>query len=348
MSAQAPNLSVVIVAHRSVPALRRTLPALVPQLGSGDELVVVDNGSGDELAEVLPELAPDARLIANPANTGFAAAANQGAAAATGELVVILNPDAAPAPGFAEGIRRPARRGYGWDMWMGLVTCEDGARVNTNGGIVHFTGLAWAGELGAPVPGTLHRPRDVAFASGACLAIPRAVWERHGGFAEGFFMYHEDVDLSLRVRLAGGRVGAEPAARVDHDYDFDKGPAKWRRLEANRWATVLRTYPTPLLVLLAPALLATELAIAATAAADGWGAAKLGAWADLARALPRLLRERREIQGGTAVTAAAFAGTLTAALDSPHLGAVGRAAPVRWMLGGYWALVRLALGALRT
>ena len=41
-------------------------------------------------------------------------------------------------------------------------------------------------------------------------------------------MYHEDVDLSLRLRLAGGRVGVEPAAVVDHDYEFAKGPEKWR------------------------------------------------------------------------------------------------------------------------
>jgi GT2 family glycosyltransferase len=348
LEAHAPTLSVVIVAFRSARALRRTLPALVPQLAPADELIVVDNASGDELAEVLEDLAPDARLIANSGNAGFAAAANQGVAAATGELVVILNPDAAPAPGFAEGIRQPVVRDYGWDLWMGLVTCDEGREVNTNGGVVHFTGVAWAGELGAPVPGTLYRPRDVAFASGACLAIPRATWERHGGFAEAFFMYHEDVDLSLRVRLAGGRVGAEPAARVDHDYAFDKGAAKWRRLEANRWATVLRTYPAPLLVLLVPALVATEAAVLAAAVADGWAPAKLGSWADVARALPRLLRERRAIQSGAAVPAAAFAGALTSSLDSPHLGAAARSPAVRLALGAYWALVRLALGALRT
>lgn len=268
------RLAVVIVAFHSAGALGRTLPALTAELEADDELVVVDNAPGDGVEAVVREHVPRARVIANDRNVGFAAGANQGVDATTAELVVVLNPDAVPMAGFREGIVRPVERAYGWDAWMALVTCEEGRVVNTNGGVVHFTGLAWAGEAGRPVPGTLHLPRDVGFASGACLAMPREAWDRHGGFAEEFFTYHEDVDLSLRVRLAGGRVGAEPAARVDHSYEFAKGAAKWRRLEANRWATVLRTYPTPLLVAIAPALVATELAILAAALAGGWAPAK--------------------------------------------------------------------------
>ena len=69
---------------------------------------------------------------------------------------------------------------------------------------------------------------------------------------EPFFLYHEDVDLSLRVRLAGGELGVEPAARVDHDYEFEKGADKWRYLERNRWATLIRTYPAALLAAAGP------------------------------------------------------------------------------------------------
>lgn len=343
-----PRISVVIVAFHSAGALARTLPALAAQLGPQDEILIVDNAPGTGVAEVVARHPPHTRLLASAGNVGFAAAANRGAAEARGDLLVILNPDAVPQPGFAEGIRRPLRRGYGWDAWMALVTCEGAAQVNTSGGIVHFTGLAWAGEAGQPVPGTLHLPRDVAFASGACLAVPHAVWERHGGFSEPFFMYHEDVDLSLRIRLEGGRVGAEPAAVVDHDYRFVKGSAKWRRLEANRWATLIRTYPTALLIAIAPALVVTELAVLAAALAGGWAPAKLAAWADVIGALPRLMRERRSIQSRARVGAGDFAAALSARLDSPYLGAAAGRAPVRLALAGYWAAVRLALGALRT
>jgi GT2 family glycosyltransferase len=253
---------------------------------------------------------------------------------------VILNPDAVPQPGFGEGIRRPLAEDRGWTAWMALVTAERGRVVNTSGGVVHFTGIAWAGEHGMPIERARREPHEVSFASGACLAVPRATWLRAGGFSERFFMYHEDVELSLRLRLAGGRIGIEPAAMVDHDYEFAKGPAKWRLLERNRWFTILRCYPTPLLVLLAPALVAAEITVHAAAAAGGWLPQKLRADAEVMLALPRLLRERRGVKVGTAnVAPAEFARWLTADLDSAYLGRAARSRMLRALLRRYWAAV---------
>ncbi len=156
-------------------------------------------------------------------------------------------------------------------------------------------------------------------------------------------MYHEDVDLSLRVRLAGGRVGVAPAARVDHDYTFAKGELKWRLLERNRWATILRTYPGVLLALLLPALLLLELALVVASVAGGWGRAKAAANADVLRALPRLLRERREVQARRTISADEFARGLTWEPSSPYLGALGRSRVLRALLRAYWGAVRAML-----
>ena len=186
------------------------------------------------------------------------------------------------------------------------------------------------------------------FVSGACLAIPRQRFEQIGGFAGGFFVYHEDVDLSLRLRLAGHSLGVEPAARVDHSYEFAKGPAKWRWLERNRWATLIRTYPGALLALLAPALVGTELALVPVSAAGGWFGQKLLAWGDVLRWAPRLLRERREIQSQRAISAREFARGLTAELESPYLGRAGHSRALRAALGAYWSLVKALLGASRS
>jgi GT2 family glycosyltransferase len=340
-----PSLSVVIVAWNSREELARTLPMLLPELGEGDELIVVDNDSGDGTAEAVRGMAPAARVLETGRNLGFAGGCNLGAGEATGELLVILNPDAAPLPGWGEAIRRPWLQGRGWAAWQALIADEGATRVNSYGNPVHFTGIVWAGGHGEAIAAAPSAPAEVPALSGACLAIPRRTWEQVGGFPERFFLYHEDVDLSLRLRLRGGTLGIEPAAVVDHDYEFGAREHKWRWLERNRLAFLVRAYPAPLLILLAPALLATELALLLVSAQGGWGKQKLAANGEFLRRLPCLLRERRQVQATRTVTATEFASWLTPDLDSPFIPGATRAWPVRFVLRTYWRAVRLLLGS---
>jgi N-acetylglucosaminyl-diphospho-decaprenol L-rhamnosyltransferase len=342
------TISVVIVTHDSSEAVVATLPALTAQLRDGDELIVVDNDSGDGTLGAVREHAPQATVIETGSNLGFAAACNRGAEAAAGELLCLLNPDAVPQPGWREAIELPAIDGRGWSAWQALVTAAGGREINTRGGVLHFTGIAWAGGAGTAIadlpasePLALEEP---GFVSGACLVIARELYEALGGLPGRFFLYHEDVDLSLRVRLAGGTLGVEPAARVDHDYEFAKGGHKWRYLERNRWATLIRTYPAALLFLLLPALLATELALVVAATAGGWLPQKLRAWGETIVWLPRLVGERRRIQRARTVGAGEFAAGLTAHLDSPYLGRAGRSRVLGAALGVYWSVVLRLVG----
>jgi hypothetical protein len=137
----------------------------------------------------------------------------------------------------------------------------------------------------------------------------------------------------------------ERSARVQHAYAFAKGRAKWRRLEGNRWATLIRTYPSSLLALLVPVLVATELALVPVAAAGGWLGPKVLSWGDTLRALGRLLRERRMIQTGRTIGTAEFARGFTADLASPYLGRAGRSRALRGALRAYWSVVLRLLGS---
>ena len=184
---------------------------------------------------------------------GSRPAVNLGAREATRDVLLLLNPDAIPAPGCFEALRRPPAA---YAAWMGVVTLPGGDRVNTAGGESHYLGFSWVGGLDEPVSELPGDPYHAGFISGACLAVRLDVWREMGGFPDHFFLYFDDVDLSHRLRLSGRDFGVVPAARVEHDYVFDKGNRKWRNLERNRWATVIRTYPSALLVLVLPALAA--------------------------------------------------------------------------------------------
>src|SRR4051794_24902729 len=161
-----PTLSVVIVTYESRDAVARTVPPLVAQLREGDELIVVDNASADGTPAAVRELAPKVQVIETGANLGFAAACNRGAEAATGELLCLLNPDAVPQSGWRDAIELPATDGRGWGAWQALVTADGGREINTRGGVLHFTGIGWAGGAGTAIddlplgePRALEAPR---------------------------------------------------------------------------------------------------------------------------------------------------------------------------------------------
>jgi GT2 family glycosyltransferase len=331
-------VAVVIVTHESAGEIGRTLNALVPQLRPGDELIVVDNDSADARVTIgsVRATAPGARIVQQE-NSGFAGGASAGAALATAPLLFFLNPDARPAPGCLDELRRPLGERPSWGAWQALVTMDGGTRINTAGNVAHYLGVSWAGRCGAPVSEAPTGLEEVAFGSGAALTVRRDAWEQVGGFDERYFMYCEDLDLSLRLRLAGWQVGIAPAARVEHAYEFEKGGRKWFLLERNRWWTILSDYPTALLVLVAPALLIAELALLAVAARGGWLPAKLRAVAAVVRALPAMLARRRSVQDGARVGPREFAGALSADLDSPFLDPLAEVGFLAGAQRAYWA-----------
>jgi GT2 family glycosyltransferase len=334
-----PAVAVVIVGHNSAASLPGTMRALLPQLRDGDEILVVDCGSRDGTPAVAAQ--QGARVLDLGENRGFAGGSVAGVAATTAPLVVLLNPDAIPREGFLDTLRSAAGEHPAWGAWQALITMDGGREVNTDGNFVHWLGFGWAGGLGEPAaPIRALGPHEVAFPSGAAMAVRREAWDAVGGFEPGYFMYGEDLDLGVRLRLAGWKVGITPAAEAVHDYDFTKGTYKWYWLERNRWWTLLAAYPAPLLVALVPALLAFELALLPYAWRTGWLGAKLRAQLTVVRELPAILRRRRVVQASARLTTRAFADMLTASLDSPNLRAAKSVPGAVAAQAAYWRVVR--------
>lgn len=331
-------LAVVVVTHDSAEHLPDLIMSLLGQLRPDDEFVIVDNASCDQTTAIAKRAGERVRLVDSPENVGFGGGCHQGVVVTTAPLLLFVNPDCRPQADCLEELRRAASERPDWGAWQAAVLLADN-RVNTSGGVVHYTGVGWAGSCGEPLSVLPTVPTDVAFPSGAAMVIRRCAWQHLGGFDPSYFLYAEDLDLGLRLWLAGYGVGVVPAARMIHDYAFEKGGGKWFWLERNRWRTVLSVYPLPLLVALAPALLALELVVLGTAALDGWLAPKLRADAAVLAGLRSTLRRRRTVQATRRVSARAFGERLTASLDSTYLpvSPTGRAARAQ---AAYWAAVK--------
>ena len=222
-----PELSVVIVSWNTRELLARCLAALEAERPKvALEVIVVDNGSADGSRELAARDFPLTRLVANTDNRGFAAANNQGIAAARGDYVFLLNSDTEVEPGSLRALLDFA----GAHPEAGVVGPQllnpDGS-LQPSGG--HFpTPLSTFAELlgvdrlaGRPRYGTRRDyslPAVVDEVSGAAMLVRASLLRELGGLDEGFAWGYEDVDLCRRAKAAGWSVHYLPAARVRHEW----------------------------------------------------------------------------------------------------------------------------------
>jgi GT2 family glycosyltransferase len=333
-----PPVSAIVVAFHHQPSVVAALvAALRDQTVPPQEILLVDNG-GDARLDDLG--GPGVRVLRQATNVGYVGACNLAARESSGEWLLFVNPDAVPDRRLLEHLldavdERTAIAGA-------QILLPGAERVNAGDNPLHVSGLSWAGRYLEPRESG--PPRDVAVASGACLLVRRADFERLGGYHEDYFLYQDDVDLAWRARLAGRRVRFVPEAIAVHDYDFGKGAYKWFWLERNRLWTILSDYEARTLALLAPVLLITELAVLAFAVRAGWWREKLRSWRVLWAARAELRAWRAQVQARREVPDAQLLRAMTGRLDSPLLAAPGIGA-VGAAMDAYRRLVSVLLGA---
>jgi GT2 family glycosyltransferase len=178
---------------------------------------------------------------------------------ATGNYVAVLNPDTTVAADWLQELVL-ALEG---DPSAGLATSKilqmnDPEEISACGLDLHCTGLALARGKGMSRD-TFMRCEAVPSVSGAAFVIRRNVLETLDGFDEDFFIYMEDVDLSLRARLAGYKVLYVPGSVAYHDYALHFGPKKTLYQERNRYLVLLKSLRWRTLLVLLPALLLAEV-----------------------------------------------------------------------------------------
>jgi GT2 family glycosyltransferase len=211
--------SVVVVTHTGGARLGDSLASLSGYAGRPDvEVVLVDNGAPEGALDAAPREYPWVRVVRSGRNLGFAGGANVGATAAAGDVLVLLNDDAAACDGFVEAHldaldRHPEAAASG-----GRLVSWDGASHDFVRGQVTFDAHAFQVGQGWPV-GALEPPAEgepLPFACGGNMAIRAREWREAGGFDPDLFAYFEDVELGWRLWASGRHVIAAPDAVARH------------------------------------------------------------------------------------------------------------------------------------
>ena len=338
MPGPVPGVSVVVVAYGIDDWLGRSVDAILASEGVETEVVVVDNGgTGDTVDELVGR--PGVTVIRSGANVGFATGCNLGVEASTHPIVALVNPDAIVAPTALAELAAVAG-----EEAVGIATAcvqlaEDPTRVNSAGNVVHFLGVSWSGAFDEPVADHQER-RPVIAASGAAMALRREVWDDLGGFADEFFAYYEDADLSLRCWQSGRSVEYVPAAEVVHRYDFSRNPAKFRLLERNRIVMSFTCFSTRHLLLCFPLVIGLELGILAYSAKQGWFREKAASYWWLLRHLSWLWERRRDVATRRVRGERQLAHLYRGELDPANLELPAFVQPLDRVMASYWRLVR--------
>jgi GT2 family glycosyltransferase len=230
----APEIAAILVNYNAGTELARALRSIADEMaGRAWEAVVVDNASTDGSTASVAEFAPMVRLVQNTGNVGFSRGVNQGLAASTAPLVLIMNPDCRLVAGAVATLRgildaRPdcaivgprilnpdgsvqgSARGDP-DMLTGLF-----GRTALLGRLVPFLPVAKRNVVAEEAIRGGEQSVVVDWLSGACILARRTALEQVGGFDERFFLYWEDADLCRRLRARGHHVRYVPAATAIH------------------------------------------------------------------------------------------------------------------------------------
>ena len=200
------TVSVIVINYNGLEHTRGCLNALSHQSFADFETIVVDNGSDGNEGEILRREYPQARVLLADKNTGFAGGVNLGFAAARGKYAVLLNNDAEPEPEFLAELTGAMER-TGADAGCGTLIEEGRKPINDSLSV-----------LGRNIPGVFGDESLTFYPSGGAAILRAASIEALGGrpFDPRYFIYHEDVSLGFRIRLAGGDIIKIPNARAKH------------------------------------------------------------------------------------------------------------------------------------
>jgi GT2 family glycosyltransferase len=332
--AKSPGRSIAIIvvgfeSARHLPGFLASLPAAITP--HRPLLCLVDNHSADATGALFEEFARSSSLDVlvhrTPVNLGYTGGNNAAyellAARGPFDVYVLVNPDTVLAEGWLRGLVQAFD-----DTTVGLagslMLLPDG-RVDAVGCGLHFLGFGFTRGFTRPLS---QRPSlTPSYVAGASLAISLEALTRAQALAgesvifwPELFLYHDDLELGWRVRLAGLGVVVTEESRLIHDHDFSGSAQKFFYMERNRFLVLLCYYRWPTLVLLSPLLLLAELALLATDRRLG-PVGRLRVYAALPRELARasFWHRRRHVQSRRVVPDHEILAHLAGSIEHPEM-----------------------------
>lgn len=254
------------------------------------ELVIVDNphpthGLSVEYLEkhVMPKseiTLPKVTILAQTENLGFAGGNNVGVEYAEKnnfDYVFFLNNDAYPTEHTFTELVKAFETDSKIAIAQSLVLLQQRpGLINSSGNMIQFCGFGYCRDYQVALADKKFADvEDVPYASGCAFMIPTVLCKQFGAWDKDFFLYHEDMEWSLRLKSMGYRVVLASKSIVFHAYEFQRSIQKFYWMERNRFGVLLMFFKWPTLALIAPAVAIYEVGTFAFAVKGGWWREKI-------------------------------------------------------------------------
>lgn len=244
-----PEVSIVIPIYNKWQYTLNCLKSIYENTDGNYEVVVINDASTDETAEVLSK-AKNLRVVRNEQNAGFVGSCNRGARASKGHYILFLNNDTMVTKGWLPPLLEVIKKE---DVGaVGAKLLYPDGMLQEAGGIIWNDGTAWNyGRGDNPDKPEYNYVREVDYCTGACLLVKRELFEKAGGFDERFKPgYCEDSDLCLSLRNMGYKVIYQPVSVVVHfegvscGTDTSSGIKRYQEINrpkfVEKWSRVLQ------------------------------------------------------------------------------------------------------------
>ncbi|MCF7815279.1 MAG: glycosyltransferase family 2 protein [Candidatus Cloacimonetes bacterium] len=317
-----PLVSIILVSYNSEEYILDCLNSLSAQNYKNFNIIFVDNNSSDNSVQIVKKDSSDIITICNKNNYGFPKACNIGFQKAFEDknvkYVICLNIDTTLDENWLEELVKVAEIYPDAGSVQSKILLHDNPQViNTAANNLTFLGFGYCGNY-LEKSSVKTEIEEIPYSSGTSVLYSRKALEQAGFFDEDYFLYHEDVDLGIRLKLFGFKNFLVPKSICYHKYAFPK-QNKVYFLERNRLISLFKNFSFKTLLIIFPAFLINEIGLVIFILLTGNFSKKMESYFYFFKNIFRIIVKRRHIQKNRAINDREIAKLLVSRIEFQEL-----------------------------
>jgi GT2 family glycosyltransferase len=343
------KVAVIILTFNAEKYLPKLLGSIFsnPPKSVQQEIIIVDNNSSDKTLEYVSKNLSAITVLSQKENWGFAKGNNIGMAYAIShnfDFIMLLNQDTIVTEGYLDELVSVLESDEKLAaVQPRLMLYPQVELVNSLGSVIHYLGFGYTYGHRQKFD-QMSWKKEINYCSGAACLIKVNLLQKVGLFWEDLFMYHEDLDLGWRFKLAGLKQQLVSQAVVYHEYDFSRSIKKYFFMERNRFLVLFCNYHLLTLILIFPMLFLMEIGLFGFSFKNGWWKEKIKVYAYFFSSgnWRKIKAHRRQTQGLRTLKERGVISDFSGVIDhqevnNPLLKVTN---PI---LNGYWLLIKLIM-----